>query len=121
MGIGAATAKKLCELGASLGLDRNVEALKALVAELTSAGYRAIPILCDLASESEVEGAVASTVQHSVLSDVTVSNAGIQRYGDITHTSTRVWDETFRCAREGLLYSHATASPRCWPRAEAPS
>ncbi len=105
MGIGAATARKLCELGASVAiLDRDTEAAKTTVSGLQAAGHKASSFECDVSGEKSVQEAVDAAVQLYGSLHVLVSNAGIQRYGDVAHTSTAVWDETFNVHVKGCFY-----------------
>ena len=111
-GIGAATATKLCELGASVAiLDRNVEAAQATVRFLTDAGHTASFHSCDVTAEAELRIAIAHVVQRYGGLHVLVSNAGIQRYGDVVGTSEKVWDETFDVHVKGCLYATKFAIP----------
>ena len=106
MGIGAATAEKLCELGASVAiLDRDEAAAQATVAALSKAGHRATSIVCDVRSEASVKEAIDAAAQKYGGLHVLVSNAGIQRYGDIAHTSSDTWDETFDVHVKGCFYA----------------
>jgi len=106
MGIGAATAEKLCELGASVAiLDRDAEAARATADTLLKAGHKASAFVCDVSSEASVRDAVAAAVQRYGGLHVLVSNAGIQRYGDIAHTSSETWDETFDVHVKGCFYA----------------
>jgi NAD(P)-dependent dehydrogenase (short-subunit alcohol dehydrogenase family) len=105
MGIGAATVQKLCELGASVAiLDRDAEAAKTTADALVKAGHRASFFPCDVSRESDTKDAVDSVVQHYGALHVLVSNAGIQRYGDVTQTSTEVWDEIFDVHVKGCFH-----------------
>ena len=105
MGIGAATAKKLCELGASVAiLDRDVEAAETTTKALLKAGYKATFFHCDVSSESSTKHAIDAAAQHYGALHVLVSNAGIQRYGDVTHTSPEVWNETFDVHVKGCFH-----------------
>jgi NAD(P)-dependent dehydrogenase (short-subunit alcohol dehydrogenase family) len=106
MGIGAATAEKLCELGASVAiLDRDEAAAQATVAALLKAGHRATSVVCDVRSEASVKDAIDAAAQKYGGLHVLVSNAGIQRYGDIAHTSSDTWDETFDVHVKGCFYA----------------
>jgi NAD(P)-dependent dehydrogenase (short-subunit alcohol dehydrogenase family) len=112
MGIGAATARKLCELGAAVAiLDRNAEAAQATVKALVTAGYAAGFHLCDVASETSVREAIDEAAQRFGAVHVLVSNAGIQRYGDVVHTSSRVWDEVLKVHVNGCFYATKYAIP----------
>jgi NAD(P)-dependent dehydrogenase (short-subunit alcohol dehydrogenase family) len=106
MGIGAATAAKLCELGASVAiLDRDAEAAQATVSSLVKAGHTASFHICDVSRETSVKDAINETVQRYGAVHVLVSNAGIQRYGDVVHTSSQVWDEIFDVHVKGCFYA----------------
>jgi meso-butanediol dehydrogenase / (S,S)-butanediol dehydrogenase / diacetyl reductase len=105
MGIGAATAKRLCELGASVAiLDRDVEAAETTTKALLKTGYKASFFHCDVSSESSTKHAIDAATQHYGALHVLVSNAGIQRYGDVTHTSSEVWNETFDVHVKGCFH-----------------
>ncbi len=106
MGIGAATAEKLCELGASVAiLDRDAEAAQATVDRLVKTGYHASFFPCDVSKEADVKDAIDAAVQSYGSLNVLVSNAGIQRYGDVVHTTSEVWDTTFDVHVKGCFYT----------------
>jgi NAD(P)-dependent dehydrogenase (short-subunit alcohol dehydrogenase family) len=105
MGIGAATAQVLCELGASVAiLDRDEDAAQTTVDALMQAGRRVSFFLCDVSSEVSVKEAIDAAVQRYGALNVLVSNAGIQRYGNVEHTSSEVWDETFNVHVRGCFH-----------------
>ncbi|HEX4023032.1 MAG TPA: SDR family oxidoreductase [Acidobacteriaceae bacterium] len=111
-GIGAATARKLCEIGASVAiLDRNTDAAEATVNALRKAGHTASFHRCDVAIEADVKDAIDEVAKRHKAIHVLVSNAGIQRYGDVTNTSSEVWDETFDVHVKGCFYSTKYAIP----------
>ena len=77
-GIGLAAGKAFAEAGAAIVLvDINDEALRIATAELNSAGYKALAIVCDVSDESQA----ATTVEQAVTSfgrlDMAFNNAGI--------------------------------------------
>jgi NAD(P)-dependent dehydrogenase (short-subunit alcohol dehydrogenase family) len=112
MGIGAATAEKLCALGASVAiLDRDAEAAQATVGTLLKAGHEVSSFVCDVSSEASVNEAIDAALQHYGALHVLVSNAGIQRYGDVVHTSSEVWDETFGVHVKGCFYTTQRGIP----------
>lgn len=105
MGIGAATARKLCELGASVAvLDRDAEPARATVDALSKAGHNAASFPCDVGNEDSVQQAIDAALQRYGALHILVSNAGIQRYGDVVHTSSEVWDETFGVHVKGCVH-----------------
>ena len=111
-GIGAATAQKLCELGTSVAiLDRNADAAETTVHALMQAGHTASFHRCDIAVEVDVKNAMDAVVQRYKTVDVLVSNAGIQRYGDVTNTSSEIWDETIDVHVKGCFYATKYAIP----------
>ncbi len=111
-GIGQATARKLCELGASVAiLDRNAEAAQTTVEALRNAGFTASFHPCDVTVESEVRAAMTAAVQQYGTLDILVSNAGIQRYGDVVTTSSRLWDETMNVHVKGCFHATKYAIP----------
>lgn len=111
-GIGAATARKLCELGASVAiLDRNIEAARETVDALLNAGHTASFHRCDVALEADVKNAMDAVVRQYKTLHVLVSNAGIQRYGDVVSTSVGIWDEIFDVHVKGCFYSTKYAIP----------
>ena len=111
-GIGAATAQKLCELGAAVAvLDRNAEAAEATVNTLRKAGRTATYYHCDIAVEADVKNAMEAVIKEHNALHVLVSNAGIQRYGDLASTSSAIWDETFDVHVKGCFYATKYAIP----------
>jgi NAD(P)-dependent dehydrogenase (short-subunit alcohol dehydrogenase family) len=111
-GIGRATAQKLCQLGASVAiLDRNAEASQATVEALRKTGYMASFHPCDVTVESNVKAAMASVVQHHGTLNILVSNAGIQSYGDVVSTSSRLWDQTMDVHIKGCFHATKYAIP----------
>lgn len=112
MGIGAATAQKFASLGAAVAiLDRNVKAGEEMVDALSRAGHQATFHDCDVSSEPSVAEAVDGAVrQHGAL-HVLVSNAGIQRYGNVVDTSSKVWDDVFNIHVKGCFYATKYAIP----------
>ena len=111
MGIGKATAQRFAELGASVAiLDRDVAAGETTAKALGTDEVRVLFFRCDVARQDEVAAAVQSVVKVFGGIDVLVSNAGIQRYGDVVNTSDALWEEVLstnlmgcvRAARETI-------------------
>lgn len=78
-GIGKVTANKLAEEGASLALvDLNLDAVKAVIAELALDDARAIAIQANVANENEVKAYVDATLEKFGKIDGFFNNAGVE-------------------------------------------
>jgi NAD(P)-dependent dehydrogenase (short-subunit alcohol dehydrogenase family) len=78
-GMGLATARAFATAGASVVLsDINEASLGAATSALTSAGHKAIGVLCDVADEAQVEAMVKKAVSTFGRLDAAFNNAGIQ-------------------------------------------
>ncbi len=77
-GMGLATAQAFAEAGASVVLaDINENALRAAADGLTTAGYTAVGVTCDVSNEDDVAALVARTVASLGRLDMAFNNAGI--------------------------------------------
>ncbi len=113
-GIGAATAKKLCDLGASVAiLDRNVEASQATVRVLKDAGHAVSFHACDVAAEAEMRIPIEHVAQRYGGLHVLVSNAGIQRYGDVVGTSEKFGTRCSMSTSRAACTRPNSPFPRC--------
>jgi NAD(P)-dependent dehydrogenase (short-subunit alcohol dehydrogenase family) len=78
-GLGLATAKAFAESGASVALaDWNESAVGVAVEELTTQGYKAIAIRCDVADDAQVGTMVPRTIAVFGRLDAAYNNAGVQ-------------------------------------------
>ena len=84
-GIGAACAKVFLEAGANVGL------LELDVISPTD-NERSMSVVCDVSDENAVKNAMHKIKTHFGSVDCLVNNAGIQRYGSVTETSSDDWD-----------------------------
>ncbi|MGE0775915.1 MAG: SDR family NAD(P)-dependent oxidoreductase [Sphingomonadaceae bacterium] len=77
-GMGAAISRRLAQEGCNVAMvARGEERLTALAAAITaSGGGEALPVVCDVTSESDVADAVASAVERFGGVDMLVNNAG---------------------------------------------
>ena len=77
-GIGAATARKLAEAGATvIACSRNLAACEALAAEIVSRGGKALGLACDVADFAAVGALVAQVKQRYDRIDALINNAGM--------------------------------------------
>lgn len=97
-GVGAASARRMAQEGASVALlGRTVQTLQRVVSEITTAGGRALALQCDVSVEDEVEHAVAETVNAFGRLDIVVANAAVQLHGQdkpIHESDPEIWDRT---------------------------
>ncbi|MFI1359924.1 glucose 1-dehydrogenase [Streptomyces sp. NPDC020898] len=78
-GMGLATARAFAEAGAAVVLaDVGKEAVKSAAEELTSAGHRAIGVVCDVTDESQTAAMVERAVTTFGRLDMAFNNAGVQ-------------------------------------------
>ncbi len=79
-GIGAATARRLAEEGATVALlDRNADGVTAAAQAVRAAGGQAFAQQCDVSSAESVEDAVNAVASQQGRVDVLVNNAGVTR------------------------------------------
>lgn len=97
-GIGATIAAALAREGAAVAVaarsdhEGKVPGTIHTVAErITSAGGRALPVRCDVTSESSVEAAVAQTVSEFGGIDILIANAGVLWLGPVESTALKRW------------------------------
>ena len=97
-GIGATVARHLAAAGASVAVAARSEVLGKLpgtigsvAAQINDAGGRALPVACDVTSESSVQDAVDATVAEFGGIDVLVANAGVLWLGPIETTPLKRW------------------------------
>ena len=103
-GIGLATAKAFAEAGAAVVLaDINEEALRTATDELTSAGHRAIGVICDVADEAQAAAMVERSVATFGRLDMAFNNAGIVGFtGDLADESAESFDKVTAINLRGI-------------------
>ncbi len=117
MGIGLATAKKFAELGAKVAiLDRDARAGEEAAKGINSSGRGARFFECDVSDETNVARSVKAADEQFGGIDVLVSNAGIQRYGDVVGTSEELWNEVMDVNLKGCFHVAKAALPLMIPR-----
>src|SRR5258706_14772503 len=83
-GIGRATALRLARDGAAIvACARRADRLESLGAEIEAAGGRALAVVADVTSESQMHGLVSQAVERFGRLDVMMCNAGFAIYGAI--------------------------------------
>ncbi len=84
-GIGAACAHLFLASGANV-------ALLDLAFPTQLSNVKSLSIVCDVSNEEQVKQAMEKIEDHFGSIDYLVNNAGIQRYGAVTETSSDEWD-----------------------------
>jgi NAD(P)-dependent dehydrogenase (short-subunit alcohol dehydrogenase family) len=112
-GIGRASARKFAAEGASvLAVDRAKTAVEATVAEIASAGGKAIAVAADVGSEDEVERFISRAVESFGGLDAIYANAGISGgLAPLSEQTVELWQEVLRINLIGvfLAIKHASA------------
>ena len=83
-GIGAATARRFAEDGASVALvARRRDRLEALAAEIDQAGGTTLVVEADITDRTQAEAAVQQAVERFRRLDILVNNAGLMLLGPV--------------------------------------
>jgi NADP-dependent 3-hydroxy acid dehydrogenase YdfG len=111
-GIGAATARQLAELGASVALvARRQDRLEALAAEIDKAGGTALVVAADITDRAQAEAAVQQTVERFGRLDILINNAGLMLLGPVVDADVGEGDQMIAINQQGLLYTTKAALP----------
>lgn len=94
-GIGAAISRMLARQGAAVAINYNQskEQADALVAEITSAGGKAIAVQGDVRRPEDAEAIAQKTIEAFGRLDILVNNAGFNRDTLILRMTLQDWDE----------------------------
>ena len=111
-GIGEAIAKGLAEAGAAVVVNYVTDEARAqqVVAEICSAGGRAIAVGADVSDEAQVQALFRSAIEAFGSIDILVNNAGLQRDAPLHEMTLAQWQKVidvnltgqFLCAREAV-------------------
>ncbi|HLG65137.1 MAG TPA: beta-ketoacyl-ACP reductase [Ktedonosporobacter sp.] len=103
-GIGAATALRLAEDGASVVLaDIDLEGCQYGVEEINRLGAHAMAVACNVADNAAVENAVAQTVERFGRLDILVNNAGVIRDNLLFKMTEDDWDTVMNVHLKGAF------------------
>jgi 3-oxoacyl-[acyl-carrier protein] reductase len=100
-GIGAATAKRFADEGATVVIADFDKA----AAEETAAAIGGVAVACDVTSRTDVEGAVAAAVEHGGTLDMLVTCAGIIRDNLLYKMSDEDFDAVIDTHLKGTFYA----------------
>jgi len=112
-GIGAATARHLAGLGATVLLAaRSSDAISALAAEIEGAGGRAIAVPTDVSRYEDVARLVERAVAETGRLDVVVNNAGvIDPIARLADSDPDAWDRVVDVNLKGVYHGMRAAIP----------
>jgi NAD(P)-dependent dehydrogenase (short-subunit alcohol dehydrogenase family) len=109
-GIGAATARRFAEEGATVVLcGRRLDPLETVAATIRQAGGNAECAVADVSDEQALVGAIEAAAQRHGRLDVLVNNAMAYSWGAIDTTSTRDWHSNFTTTVDGTFWGTRTA------------
>ena len=105
-GIGAAIARRLASLGATVVLcGRTVQTLEATAAAIRSAGGQTRAEQCDVADLGSVQALAASVEQTFHRLDILVNNAGVGAFSGPLHEMTpETWEKILNTNLRGVFY-----------------
>jgi NAD(P)-dependent dehydrogenase (short-subunit alcohol dehydrogenase family) len=110
-GIGRATARLFLDTGAKVALiGRRKQQLLDAARGYVESG-RAFVTPADLSNENETESAVRAALERLGHLDVLVNAAGILKAGDITATTTALWDEAMNINLRSVFHLMKLAVP----------
>ena len=112
-GIGAATARRMGELGVNVVLAaRSEKAVKSIAEEVASVGGKAVGIGCDVSKYSQVKKTVELAKEKYGSVDILVNNAGvIEPISRIKDSSPTDWGAAIDVNVKGVYYTIQTALP----------
>lgn len=85
-GLGLLLARRICSAGGKVALlARNVAELEQAHADLARRGGEALALQCDLLERTQIQSAVAKTIERFGRIDILVNNAGIIEVGPLAH------------------------------------
>lgn len=113
-GIGAGVAQRLAADGLAVAvLDLDETACKSVVAEIETAGCRALAVGVDVADEEAVQAAVARVAAELGEPTVLVNNAGILRDRVLVNLEEEDWDAVVKVNLRGTFLT-TRAAARYW-------
>jgi len=116
-GLGEATARHLCGLGATVVLGaRRADRITALAEELNHAGGKALAQVTDVTKAEQVERLVAAAVDTYGHVDVMLNNAGLMPSSPLERLRIDDWDRMIDVNIKGVLYGIAAVLPHMQQR-----
>jgi 3-oxoacyl-[acyl-carrier protein] reductase len=105
-GIGAAIARKLASLGATVVLcGRTLTTLETTASSVSALGGQARALQCDVGDLGSVQALAASIMQNFGRIDILVNNAGIGSFATPLHEMTpQAWEKVLNTNLRGVFY-----------------
>lgn len=104
-GIGAATATRMAEEGATVVVfGRREEPLKALVAKIVEQGGKAAYKVADVSDELTFVRAIDAVAKEHGRLDIMVNNAAAFTWGAVTEMTTEDWHANFKTTVDGTFW-----------------
>lgn len=104
-GIGRDVAKGLAGAGAAVAAGvRNTADARGLIADIESAGGRAMAVELDVTNLGQIEEAVDDVVTHLGRLDILVNNAGLGSNHPATEVTESAWDQIMDVNLKGLFF-----------------
>ena len=111
-GIGRAVAELFASRGVAVAVtSSDGPGAREVVERIQAAGGRALLAEADVRDANALNAAVEATVASFGRRDILVASAGIQRYGTVTSTSERDWDEVFDVNVKGVFLATQACMP----------
>jgi NAD(P)-dependent dehydrogenase (short-subunit alcohol dehydrogenase family) len=111
-GIGRAIADRFARVGALVVVaDKNAEAIRPAVEEITAAGGQAVGFTVDVTDQDQIQAFVADVVERHRRVDILVNNAGITRYRPFLTTTGQDWDLVLDVDLKGVFFCAQAAAP----------
>lgn len=113
-GIGAATARRLAEDGATVVVNyaRHAEAAQQVVGQITASGGKAVAIQADIADLAQMRRLFAETQERFGRLDILVNNAGVAEFRPLDAIDETHFDHQFALNTRGLLFAMQEAARR---------
>ncbi|GAC1335234.1 MAG: 3-oxoacyl-ACP reductase FabG [Candidatus Dormibacteria bacterium] len=116
-GIGAATARRFAEEGATVVVaDLDVAPAQEVVAEIEAARGKGFAVACDVTDRASVEGTFASVVEKYGQVDILVACAGILRDNLVHKMTDDDWDAVIDTHLKGTFLCAQAAQKHMTPR-----
>jgi 3-oxoacyl-[acyl-carrier protein] reductase len=112
-GIGAAIARKLASMGASVVLcGRSLEPLQTTATAISRASERAEAVQCDVSNLESVQSLAAKVDQIFGRADILVNNAGVGSFAGPLHQMTpESWEKILNTNLRGVFYCIRSITP----------